>query len=56
MKKEISTPVAIVLIVIVVVLVAIYGYKKMNPYKSNVTPQQQIEMMKHMKIGPGPSK
>ncbi len=50
MKKEFSTPVVVIVIIIVIAIAAAIGWKYvMGGGNGNVTPQQQIKMMQHMK-------
>jgi len=49
MKTTIGTPVVIVIVVVVVIVIGVIGYRVLGPTQRNVTPQEQIEMMKHMK-------
>lgn len=53
MKKEVSTPVVVAIIVVVLAVVAFFGYKQLGSTQRNVTPEQQKQMMSHMKIGNG---
>lgn len=49
MSKQVSTPVIVIVIVIVVAIIAAIGWKYFGSTQENVSPQQQIQMMKHMK-------
>ncbi len=51
MKREVGVPVIIAAIVIVLIVVGYFGYRTFGPAQSNVSAAQQINMMKHMKIG-----
>jgi flagellar basal body-associated protein FliL len=48
MRKQVSTPVVVVIVLVVVAVVGMIGYRMLGSPQSNMTPQQQIESMRHM--------
>lgn len=49
MGGKVSTPVAVALIVVVLVIVVVFGFRTLRSPQQNVTPEQQKQMMMHMK-------
>ncbi|HZP85126.1 MAG TPA: hypothetical protein VFB21_26050 [Chthonomonadaceae bacterium] len=49
MKQQISGPVAGVILALVLVVIALIGYKYLGSPQRDVSPREQVEMMKHMK-------
>jgi hypothetical protein len=48
MRKELSTPVLVVIVLVVVAALGTLGYRALKGPKSNMTPEQQKESMRHM--------
>ncbi len=48
MKKEIGTPIVVIALVVLAVIIGFFGYKALKGPKSDMTPEQQKESMRHM--------
>ncbi|HEX8918158.1 MAG TPA: hypothetical protein VF898_06625, partial [Chloroflexota bacterium] len=48
MSKEVSTPLVVVVLVVLVVIIGVFGFKALRSPKSDMTPEQQKESMRHM--------
>jgi len=48
MRKELSTPVAVVIVLVVVAVMGLIGYRVLGSPKSSMTPAEQKESMRHM--------
>lgn len=48
MRKQLSTPVVVVIVLVTIAVVGLIGYRVLGSPKSNMTPEEQKESMRHM--------